>query len=570
VASSRPKDLAAAISHAIDAASKSALLLQKNKDHITRMTGIMCNRAGAQEPPGSASVELDFVGSQIPCLTEACIETLTKPISVGEAWNQNISWTYAARTATVKAKAAAAPEPPVKEGTVKNLKVTDQTFAGLSRLADRLGFVHGARGEHPFSPNVSALLRGLATGEVFLPGTPLHRTMSATSASQADVLTAYTKEVEKHLSAAVDVLQQLKTVLQDLRKCTGSAPGNIARCFPGHHAESLCTTFHETYFTVLDHPSNEHQCGWPNKMSCMRQPDFCGPFEQMARPWALPADILDVWPETLRHRVAAAIRRKGDAVLRPCIEELGPLWGFNTKADGCAALAWQCANQRSRSLAASMSHFVHGVSKCKHLLRRIFKAASSEHENKRELYRDLFPKPRQEVLMMAATGTTYRSRTGYKRIMPWRAWPGSSSSVATKHCIYNDVQAVLKVSSTPDGWCCSPRAVLELEYEALLAEGSVDPPAPGMEHVAPLHVTVKLDGRKVSKKGGEVEACLNVVLVEREPFRSQAAQALRTFAIWQGVFSPSFHPSIHPSLPPAKWPPFPPPPNFQSPHSPKP
>ena len=282
--------------------------------------------------------------------------------------------------------------------------------------------------------------------------------MSATSAAQAEGLTAHAKEVEKHLSAAVDVLQQLKTVWQDLRKCTGSAPGNIARCVPGHHAESLCATFHETYFTVLDHPSNEHQCGWPNKMSCMRQPDFCGPYEQMARPWTLPADILDVWPESLRQRVAAAMRRKGDAVLRPCIEELGPLWGFNTKADGCAALAWQCANQRSRSLAASMSHFVHGVSKCKHLLQRIFKAASSEHENKRELYRDLFPKPRQEVLMMAATGTTYRSRTGYKRIMPWRAWPGSSSSVATKHGIYNDVQAVLKVSSTPDGWCCSPRA----------------------------------------------------------------------------------------------------------------
>jgi hypothetical protein len=182
VASSRPKDLAAAISHAIDAASKSALLLQKNKDHITRMTGIMCNRAGTTE---DSEVQLDFVCHKIPCLTEACLRTLTTPIAVGEAWNDQISWTYAPRTAEAKAKAkSASPEPQVKDGTVKNLKVTDQTFAGLSRLADRLGFVHGARGEHPFSPNVSALLRGLATGEVFLPGTPLHRTMSATSAGQ--------------------------------------------------------------------------------------------------------------------------------------------------------------------------------------------------------------------------------------------------------------------------------------------------------------------------------------------------------------------------------------------------
>ncbi len=142
-------------------------------------------------PPDSGSVQLDFVGRKIPCLTQACLRTLTTPISVGETWNDNISWMYAPQTAVVKAKQAASPEPQVKEDTVKNLKVTDQTFAGLSQLADRLGFVHGARGEHPFSPNVSALLHGLATGEVFLPGTPLHRTMSATSAAQVNGLNAF-------------------------------------------------------------------------------------------------------------------------------------------------------------------------------------------------------------------------------------------------------------------------------------------------------------------------------------------------------------------------------------------
>ena len=49
----------------------------------------------------------------------------------------------------------------------------------------------------------------------------------------------------------------------------------------------------------------------------------------------------------------------------------------------------------------------------------------------------------------------------------------------------------------------------------------------------PVIVALYLDGRQVSKKSGETEACISTVIKTR-PFRSLCARSLRTFSVWAG------------------------------------
>eukprot|EP00961_Rhodomonas_salina_P219984 2973765-Rhodomonas_salina.1 len=145
---------------------------------------------------------------------------------------------------------------------------------------------------------------------------------------------------------------------------------------------------------------------------------------------------------------------------------------------------------------------------------------------------------------MAAVGSGYHSCVGYKLIMPWRAWSGSRTAVATKHAIYLTIQQALREGSTADGWYANVSAIVELEYEVLLAQGLVQPPEHG-EEAETLVVRAGLDGRSTSRKGGETEAVITVILAKAEPFHSQSARALSTFCIWAGAPPPPHQYPLH-------------------------
>jgi hypothetical protein len=65
---------------------------------------------------------------------------------------------------------------------------------------------------------------------------------------------------------------------------------------------------------------------------------------------------------------------------------------------------------------------------------------------------------------------SYRSRAGYKRLLPEKAWAGSAATVRTKHEIFSEVKDLMGVHATNDGWCASVRSVLELELEGVSSE----------------------------------------------------------------------------------------------------
>lgn len=405
----------------------------------------------------------------------------------------------------------------------RQLKVTEEVYTGLSRLADRLGYVWGSRSVgKAFEPNINALLAGLGTGEAFNSDSVLGRS-----------LLAILHEEITTLESKVNALLQNLNVFQEKSR-----------------------SFAASLSSFVGHPENadpRKNPTWPNIADFSQE--LVGPAKRME----LPSDIGDVFPEEFQKRVADTIRKRMNALTEEFVTQLCDAYGYdNPEESGCDAVAWQFgAQKRSRSVTFAAPQFCKSCVKCPALKRHIVKAVSERPEHKKTIFRRWFPDPRQEIFMMAATGTTYRSRIGYKKLCPWGAWHGPAKAVETKHQIFDTIKKTIPLRPSADGWFASIRSIIELEFESLICQTlfsleaaenpeAVCPPAaagPPDVHgtvAATAHVCIGIDGRVVTKKSSEVEGVVRVVLPDR-PYRGRSARELRTFAIWQGHAPPICH-----------------------------
>eukprot|EP00961_Rhodomonas_salina_P142897 1923481-Rhodomonas_salina.1 len=432
--------------------------MEKSAGHVKCLADMAKN--SMQPSDGGApdsQVVLNFQTMSLPPLSPKCLETLSTPVPVGKNWTETVSWTYSERTKAIfdpkmEARTREVVKPPRPEGApgrqddlLKCIKVDTVVWQGLCRLAERLGCVHGPRGNTPYGPNVSALLRQLALGEAFTAASPFGASLASIQGSDKRFLNQVTVHLEKALADAITEVNQSCDALAnaqgklapDLRVAAAASTGSVV--------------FADVYWAVLNHPGNteDNHPDWPLSPT-QRNPEFHGPFQRGTSRWEMPSNILGVCPESLRERVAENIRQRMNSAMSVTVELLCSAWGFSESAqDGLTAFAWQFSNKRSRNLVGSASKLVRGLKKVPALAQPLLSVAKSHPQGGvREVYRSLFPRPKQEVLMMAATGTTYRSRIGYKRICPWRAWPGSDVAVQTKHAIYNDIREVFHSHSS--------------------------------------------------------------------------------------------------------------------------
>ena len=167
----------------------------------------------------STDVTLDHKsGDNTPPLSAKCLQTLATAVKLlpnrihktVPSWkaNVNCSWKWsdeeplqpeagpgpAGSAVPIPAAAEAADAgsgPPEKRGN-KNTekgaetgmyqpsKIDQETYQGLLRLADRLGYVFSKRaGDKKFQPNANALLAALGNGDAFKEGSVLHESIAA-------------------------------------------------------------------------------------------------------------------------------------------------------------------------------------------------------------------------------------------------------------------------------------------------------------------------------------------------------------------------------------------------------
>ena len=371
--------------------------------------------------------------SEIPPLTKDCFAALSSaPTSSWKRevpWKRSFSQVQASGADVDQAGPAAAPQ-------TKQIKLAQNVHDGLSRLADRLGYVWGDRAQGKQGlPNVKALLHALGTGEAFAKESVLARSMGHL--------------LSEHVSALEQQVTRLHTAVQIFR--------------------NDYVPFSATFNRYLIHTENQdvtRNPTWP------KQREFTNAVIGPAQPLTLPPNITAVYPEALQEKIAKTIRRRMMPYTQAVAEEFCSAYGFDDPYEqGCEAIAWQFgAQKRSREMPFSAAGFVQACVKCPPLKAQFVNAATTTPDVQRQIYRRGYPDARQEQFMMASTGTTYRSRIGYKKLCPRGAWHGPAKAVQTKHAIFDHIKNTVPVRPSADGWFVSIRSVLELELESLLVQ----------------------------------------------------------------------------------------------------
>jgi len=522
--------------------------------------------AGGQHTQQHDKIVLDHALPQHPPLSSACLAALSKPPE--NDWQDSVPWTHkhhgsdlshtdARSNSTANldhgelsdrcsggggggggTEGADSEQGQGGRSSKALLKVSAETFSGLSRMADRLGFVFSARSaKKKFQPNVNALLKALASGDAFKRHSVLGKSLTASVSVR-----------EKFQHACEQVMSEADALSDCLR------PQRVVN-------------FRTVYNSVLKHPDNSTKHHWPVETDP-------GPeAERPTRRFHVPSDIDNVQPADLQLRVAAKIRHAMNDQTREFAQSLCTAYGYESTQHWPNAIGWQCGNKRkSKFVDFNARDLALGLLQCTAIQDEVISAVARRRGSRQQIFKQFMPDLRGEILMMASSGVTYRSRNGYKRVFPWGSWSGSDRAVATKHEIFREIAELLQLQATHDGWRASPRAVAELEVESVLSEkgfgvkflaeqqvgpgeqdgsaqssdgvrgeetadstpASTDKNTPKVSATEPVFLKFHADGRSVTAKTGEVECCLGTV-IPSQPFRSTSARTLRTFAVWAGM-----------------------------------
>ena len=271
------------------------------------------------------------------------------------------------------------------------LKVSAETFRGLSRLADRLGFVFSAHSaKKKFQPNVNALLKALASGDAF-------QRHSVLGKSLVTLLTASASVREKFQHAWAQIMSDAEALSDCLRP-----------------RFQRVVKFQTVYNSVLKHPDNGTKHHWPVET------DLGPEAERPTRWFHVPSDIDNVQPADLQLRVAAKIRHAMNDQTCEFAQSLCAAYGYESAQRWPNAIGWQCGNKRkSKFVDFNARDLALGLLQCTAIQHEVISAVARQRGSRQQIFKQFMPDLRGEILMMSSSGVTYRSRNGYKRVFPW-------------------------------------------------------------------------------------------------------------------------------------------------------